>query len=405
MTTEKITNINIESNAKIVENQVVSFDKVNALNNSFRVYKDGIAGIYFHQGKISDEEGYAKAEKNLELQRPYPFELETGVRSRDKTEKPLTDEEILQVANKAIKYLKKKYPDYTFGGNVYSHHWEEHRENSKGMDFTAKDANCGINIEFKHKNSKDISDGYISFTQRTLKPRTFYKIADNILENFTKEVPMPEECIIIDKYYNYTGKLRESLSLEKLKTGTSLLCGKIGQKVFSDDLTVFHDVSDKNSWCNAFWDGDGVVCKNDKVTFIKNGKVLRGYCGKKDAKKYHVKTTGNEGFDYSDIPGGSFNTMTLKIGKKSAKELLNGRLAIIPIQSSGGGFKEKGEYTMPVQIGLLTDGEKILGRVPPFTISTNMFDMFGKDFIGIAKFNKEIFNDKVILFKCEKGKL
>ena len=96
--------------------------------------------------------------------------------------------------------------------------------------------------------------------------------------------------------------------------------------------------------------------------------------------------------------------MSLKIGNKTAKELLNGRLAIIPIQSCGGGFKEKGEYTMPVQIGLLTDGERILGRVPPFTISTNMFDMFGKDYIGVAKLNK-LFNDKCILFKVEAGKL
>ena len=97
--------------------------------------------------------------------------------------------------------------------------------------------------------------------------------------------------------------------------------------------------------------------------------------------------------------------MTLKIGNKSIKELLNGKLGIIPVQAYGGGFKEKGEYTMPVQIGLLTDGEKILGRVPPFTISTNVFDMFGKDFLGVAKFNKEIFNDKVMLFKCRVGKL
>ena len=60
---------------------------------------------------------------------------------------------------------------------------------------------------------------------------------------------------------------------------------------------------------------------------------------------------------------------------------------------------------MPVQIGLLTDGEKILGRVPPFTIVSNLFDMFGKDFIGIAKYNKEIFNDKVMIFRCQKGNL
>lgn len=126
---------------------------------------------------------------------------------------------------------------------------------------------------------------------------------------------------------------------------------------------------------------------------------------KKVAKMYNVKTTGNEGINYCDIPSGCHNSMSLKIGKKFAKELLNGGLAIIPVQASGGGFKEKGDYTMPVQIGLLTDGEKILGRVPPFTIVSNLFDMFGKDFIGIAKYNKEIFNDKVMIFRCQKGNL
>ncbi len=405
MEKEKYTQRNKYSTVKIVENKIVSFDKTDAIQYSFRVYKDGFAGIHYQQGKMSDEEGFAKAEKNLELKRPYPFELETGVRSRDKTEKPLTDEELMSTAEKVLKYLHKKYPDYTFNGNVGTSLWDEHVENSLGMDYSCKDGNSVIGISFKHKDSKDISDGYISFTQRTIKLRQFYKIADNFLANFTKTLPMPEECIIVDKYYDYTGKLNESLSLEKLKLGTSLLSGKVGQKLFSDDLTVLHDVSDKNTWMASFWDGDGVVPKGDKVYFIKNGKVLRGYCDKKIAKKFKTKTTGNAGFNYSDIPGGSFNTMNFKIGNKSVKELLNGKLGIIPVQSFGGGFKEKGEYTMPVQIGLLTDGEKILGRVPPFTISTNMFDMFGKDFLGVAKYNKEIFNDKVMLFKCQVGKL
>ena len=405
MEKEKYTQKSIYSNVKIVENKIVSFDKTNAIEYSFRVYKDGLAGIHYQQGKMSDKEGYAKAEKNLKLNRPYPFELEKGVRSRDKMEKPLTDEELMSTAEKLLKYLHKKYPDYTFEGNVGTSIWEEEAVNSKGMDYHAKDGNSSIFISFKHKDSKDISDGYINFTQRTLKLRSFYKIADNYLENFTKMVDMPKECIIVDKYYDYTGKLRESLSLEKLKLGTSLLSGKVGQQVFSEDLSVFHDVTDKNTWMASFWDGDGIVPKNDKVCFIKNGKILRGYCDKKIAKKFRTKTTGNAGFNYSDVPGGSFVTMTLKIGNKSVKELLNGKLGIIPVQSYGGGFKEKGEYTMPVQIGLLTDGEKILGRVPPFTMSTNMFDMFGKDFLGVAKFNKEIFNDKVMLFKCQVGKL
>lgn len=405
MTKEKYKEINLSSEVKIEENKIIAFDKSNCVSQSFRVHKDGILGVYYDQSNMSDEEGYGKAEKNLELNRPYPFELETGVRSRDKTEELLTDEELLAAARKTLKYLTKKYPDYTFEGRVRTESFEEWMLNSKGMDYHCKDGNNTISLGFKHKDSKDISDGYISYTVRKLSLRKFYRIADNILENFTKEVPMPEECIILDKWYGYNGKLRECLFAEKLKNGTSLLAGKIGQTIFSDKLTISHDVTDKNSWMSSFWDGDGVVPKGDKVTFVKNGKILRGYCGKKIAKKYKLKTTGNEGFSYTDIPGGSFNSFTIKTGTKTAKEMLEGKLAIIPIQSCGGGFKEKGEYTMPVQIGLLTDGEKILGRVPPFTISTNMFDMFGKDFIGVSKYNKEIFNDKVIAFKCEAGKL
>ena len=49
-------------------------------------------------------------------------------------------------------------------------------------------------------------------------------------------VELPEEIILIDKYYNYTGKLRSCLDAEYIKKGTSLLSGKIGQKVFADDF-------------------------------------------------------------------------------------------------------------------------------------------------------------------------
>lgn len=404
MTKEKLTQKSKYTAVEITENQIVSFNQYDKIAHSFRVHDGGFVGIHYQEGKMSDEEGFKRAEKNLELKRPYPFELETGVRSRDKVETLLSDKELMDTAKKALKYLKKKYPDYTFSGGVCTNSWQAKMENSKGMDYETKDGHNTASFSFKHKDSKDISDGYFSYNVRTFKIRKFYEFVDLRMENFTKMVEMPEECIIMDQYYGYTGKLKEALDVEGLKLGTSLLTGKIGKKIFADDFSVMHNTTDKDSWMSAFWDGDGVVNKGDKIFFIKEGKVLRGYADKKIGKKYHVKTTGSAWESFSDIPTNGNCNMNLKISRKSAKELLNGRLAIIPIQANGGGFKEKGEYTMPVQIGLLTDGERILGRVPPFTISTNMFDMFGKDYIGVAKLNK-LFNDKCILFKVEAGKL
>lgn len=179
MIKEKYTNITNSTNASMVENKVVSFDKINQFETSFRVHQDGFVGIHYQQGKIEDEEGFKKAEINLKLKRPYPFELEKGVRSSDKTEKPFDNKQILDAAKKVLNYLHKKYPDYTFGGNVSSCFWEERMENSCGMDFHCKDANSSISLFFKHKDSKNINDGNIFYTSRNLKLKSFYKIADN----------------------------------------------------------------------------------------------------------------------------------------------------------------------------------------------------------------------------------
>jgi PmbA protein len=401
---EKLFNEYSSSKVSIQETKIVSFDKVNKETHSFRVHKDGFVGIHYQQGKMTDEEGFAKAEKNLELKRPYEFELEEGVRHRNLQKKEYTDKEVMDFAKKGLSYLKKTYPQFIFNADFVQNINFSSMKNEKGLDYSTKDSHIFVGISFKHVDSKEMSDGCFSFSLRKFSMKKFKDMADSILSNFEKKVELPEEIIIYDKYYGYTSLLRNCLDAESLKKGTSLLSGKIGQKLFSDKFTVTHDTSDKNAWMGAFWDGDGVVNKGDKVTFIKNGKLIRGYADKKIAKKYRVKNTAGASEDYADIPKNGCCSMTIKPTKKSAKELLNGRLAVIPIIADGGGFKEKGEYTMPIQVSYLTDGEKILGRLPEFTIKSNMFDMFGKDFIGVTKPEK-LFNDKTILLKMEKGEV
>ena len=72
---EKLFNEYSSSKVSIQETKIVSFDKVNKETHSFRVHKDGFVGIHYQQGKMTDEEGFAKAEKNLELKRPYELSL------------------------------------------------------------------------------------------------------------------------------------------------------------------------------------------------------------------------------------------------------------------------------------------------------------------------------------------
>ncbi len=102
---EKFTYTETISTVKIEENKIVAFDKNNAATYSFRVGRDGFLGVHYQKGQMSDEEGYAKAEQNLELKRPYAFEPETGERHRDKTERVFSDKELMDMTREALEAL------------------------------------------------------------------------------------------------------------------------------------------------------------------------------------------------------------------------------------------------------------------------------------------------------------
>jgi len=405
MTTEKYTNICNFSEVIIQENQIVSFNKYDKKTSSFRVYKDGFVGIHYQQGEMSDKEGYEKAEKNLELKRPYPFELESGERSIDKSEKLLSDAELLNKAKRELSWLKRNFSDFTFNGNLFKNSVCQKQENSAGMNYSSTDGHNGIYFSFKHKDSKDLSDGCFNINMRSYSSSKFKKMAENYLSNFTKVLDFPEECIIMMPDWSLSGKIKDLLNAEKMLLGTSQL--KVGQKAFSEKLTITHDVSKNRLWMSTFWDGDGIVNKNDRITFISKGKVLRGYADKRIAQKYGVKCTGSAYQNYMDIPNNGWLNMRIKPVNKNPKQILedSGRkMAIVPVQYSGGGFKENCDYAMPVHLAYLTDGEKILGKVPPFTMRSNVFDMFGKDFLGVSKYTA-LWNASMMLVRMEAGKL
>lgn len=399
---EKFISINTNSQVNIEENKIISFDKSNLSTYSFRVGEDGFLGVHYQEGEMSDEEGYARAKQNLELKRPYPFELETGEHHRDKTERELTDKEIFSLAEETLSHLHSKYPDFRLNGSVRQRKTESRQENDRGLNYSNKDCSAHADFSFKHKDSKDISDGWFGIGLRNFEVDKLYSMADNYLSNFEKKVELPEEIIVQIQYYGFLGKLSESLDAEKLCLGTSLLSGKIGQKVFSDQFTLCHDVTDKECWHDNFFDGEGVVLPGDKLAYIENGVVLRGYADKRIAKKYGVEHTGSAWRNYADIPANGNVTFRIARSEKTVKELLGGRLSVVPVRYSGGGFNEKGEYVMPVQMAYLCDGEKFLGRLPEFTLVSNMFDMFGKDFIGVGSDNP-VFNDKQILVRMKLG--
>lgn len=400
---EKYIQHNINSNITIQESKIYSYNKIDNIATSHRIHRDGYVGAYFHEGICEDEYAYTEAEKRLELKRPYPFELETGVRKRNKVEQILTEKELMELARECLTVICTKYPNFTFSGSFSQSHNSGGMTNEKGLDYQGIDCAVSASITYKHKDSKDIMDGGFSMSLRTFDKNIFLKMADDYLANHETIVELPEELIIQTQYYGYLGVFQNHLDGENLALGTSLLSGKIRQKLFSEEFTLEHNVTDKECWFSSFWDGDGCVNPDDRYVYIQNGVVLSGYADKKTAAKYNIPHTNSAACNYNDIPYNGLTNLFIPRSEKTIKELLNGRMTVIPVNYSGGGYNEQGDYVMPVHLGLLCDGEKVIGRVPPFVMKSNFYDMFGKDFIGVGK-DQPIFNDKQILMRMQYSK-
>lgn len=403
MEREKITSVYSQSTIELEESKIKSFSRDSRTHTSYRVYDGESVGIRYVQGKTEDEAGYAKAKENLAVGRPYKFTLETGSRHRDKTETSCSDKELMDIARRVLDYLKEHHPDFIIKGSVSACKNFMAMENSLGLDYSNNDFNVSVSLAYKHKDSKDLNDGWFSIGQRSFDFNKFTDMADNYLTGYNSIAELPEELLIQVQYYEYIGKFWDCLNAENLALGTSLLSGKIGEKVFDDSFTLMHDISDEETWNNAFFDGEGVVMPEDKHIFIENGVLLGGFADKRIADKYGVPHTGSANFSFADIPSNGNVNFRIKRSDKTVKELLDGRLTVVPIQAHGGGYNEKGEYVTPVQNAMLCDGERFIGRLPEFAIKGSMFDMFGKNFIGVGSDNP-VFNDKQILVRMDYSK-
>ena len=99
---------------------------------------------------------------------------------------------------------------------------------------------------------------------------------------------------------------------------------------------------------------------------------------------YGYENTGCGDGAYDSVPTLGSADARVVAGNKTLKELLNGQMGLLVMFAGGGDVTPDGKYASPVQLAYLTDGEKLFGRVPEFTIKASIYDIFGKDFIGMS---------------------
>lgn len=385
----------------ITQNQVDSVRKNQITRTACRVYENGCIGISGFFGE-PNEEHWKAAEENLSLGIPYEYPPEEAKqRTEDRRQELLSEKELLQRSEEFLAELSRRQPNFIFSNKIMSVDIKKTLTGEKGLFYEYRDRAYVLSIVFKHKDSNAVFDGGLGLESRRFDTETFLKDACIQLDAYQNPVELPKQAVmpVVLSFGLVADPILDGLSAEALGKGTSIFAGKLGEKLFSDRFNLFADRSDENIGV-SFFDAEGSTMEGDRIPLIENGVLCRGWCDKKNAAEFGFENTAAAGGSYDDVPALAGCGVYVTPSEKSLKELLGEGEAILIDTMSGGDCTPEGNFASPVQLAYLMRNGVPVGRLPEFSLSGSIYEMFGRDYLGLSA-DKPFFADRSLAVRMK----
>lgn len=177
-----------------------------------------------------------------------------------------------------------------------------------------------------------------------------------------------------------------ALEGEEIVLRNSFLVGKLGKKIFPENVTVMDDPL-INRFPGSFpFDGEGMNSKKKLV--IEKGKLLTYLHNSYSAAKLKMKLTGNASLSLSSAPGIKTGNFSLESGTGSladlVKEIKNGLL--VDELFTSGMNPVTGDFSFGCS-GFLVENGRVTYPVKEITVAGNLLDLF-KRIMAIAGDNQ-----------------
>jgi len=388
MIIEKLTRSIKETSVNISQSRVDSVRRKDITRSGIRVYDKGRIGISGALGTYDYNEKLAEAKAALDFNIQYPYAIGSNLKMKKELNGNIpTSENLIYEVEELLEFFRTNYPEFAYSEKFKITELHNKMENSQGLDLEYIDKYMSATLVVKEKSSGNILDAVICYYGRNFNKKEFISFNDSFLKankNKLNYVPKKNMLVVFDSPTMPLKKLRSELNGEKYGAGSSLFSGKIGQKLFSDQVSIIQDKNPRYGY-SPFFDAEGTVNDNFEYPLITNGVLEAVYTNKKIASQYNLPLTGAATSTYDGVPALGVAKIALRKAEKTLKELLNGEEAILVSIASGGDFTDKGDFSTPVQLSFLFDGEHIIGKLPELQLSSNIYDMFGKDYVGLSK--------------------
>lgn len=183
-----------------------------------------------------------------------------------------------------------------------------------------------------------------------------------------------------------------SLNGENVYKGISPVKDKLGEEIFSQKFSLIDSPHLDWGIGSQPFDDEGVLTNYKEL--VSNG-VLKSFIN--DLRTGYLQnqvSTGNGFRSYSSLPKPSFSNVVVPRGDNTLKEIISSvDRGVIVYNLLGGGQSNinAGEFSVNVEMGILIDKGRMVGRVKNVMLFGNVFELF-KNIVAISKETKTEFN-------------
>ncbi|MDD3146760.1 MAG: metallopeptidase TldD-related protein [Candidatus Riflebacteria bacterium] len=382
---EKLTQTVKQTSLSIVQNEIQAVRRKNISKTGCRVIKDGKIGVAGGLGEVNSEELYARAAQSLDYGIEYDVDISENLQHRTQLDSlKISDSDLCNRISTLLKEIKARHPAFALSNKVNLSHVSLQLENERQLRLEHLDSYLSLSFLIKKQGSTGIMDTFFGLVDRQLDESRVVAAISEIIEAYDNIQPLPcENLPVIIGQSLLTRLFQRDLNGKMLGNKASLFQNQLGKKVFSENFSLQIAGDPVETFGPAF-DMEGTITAENLSWLIQNGVITRPYTDKKTARRYGFENTGCADGNYDSVPSLGGANLEIKHSGRTLSELLNGRPGLMVQMASGGDFTPDGQFASPVQVAFLTDGRKLLGRVPEFTIKGSIFDFFGNDFIGLT---------------------
>jgi PmbA protein len=171
--------------------------------------------------------------------------------------------------------------------------------------------------------------------------------------------------------------LSDSFSAEQVEKGRSMLVGRLGERLFSDKVTMIDDGLLARGAASSPFDGEGTPCR--RTTLVSSGTISSLLYDGYHARKHGRQSTGNAGRSIKAPPSIGATNLYLEPGTQSFEQLIataSDGVVITDLMGVHTANPVTGDFSLGAS-GFLIENGRIGRAIRGFAVAGNLRSLFG----------------------------